>query len=150
VIFPAALFNAGRPVLLVPEGYAADAAPKRIVVAWSGAREATRAVHDALPLLKQAEMVRIVTVVGSSGQGEEDPGADIARHLARHDVTVDVKQVPGGGNTAARLVMDEARYFGADLVVMGGYGHSRLSEWIMGGVTRDVLADLQLPVLFSH
>ncbi|MGL5117278.1 MAG: universal stress protein, partial [Beijerinckiaceae bacterium] len=82
--------------------------------------------------------------------GEEDPGADIARHLARHDVRAKVNQVPGGGRTAGAVIADQARYLDAELIVMGGYGHSRFSEWIFGGTTRDMLAKLDAPTLMSH
>jgi nucleotide-binding universal stress UspA family protein len=150
-LFRAVLFEAGRPVILVPETYKAKHPPKRILVAWSPVREATRAVHDALPLLKAAELVTIL-VVSEAGAitGEDDAGADIGRHLARHDVQTEVKHVPASGRTVQNVIADEARYLGADLIVLGGYGRSRLSEWVFGGVTRDMMADLKTPVLMAH
>jgi nucleotide-binding universal stress UspA family protein len=150
-LFRGVLFESGRPVILVPETYKAKEAPRRILVAWSPERETTRAVHDALPLLHGADLVTILVVAeGRNINGEEDAGADIARHLARHDVKTEVKHVPSGGRTAQLVIADEARYLGADLIVMGGYGHSRLSEWILGGVTRDMMDDLKTPVLMAH
>jgi nucleotide-binding universal stress UspA family protein len=150
-LFRDVLFESGRPVILVPEAYKAKESPRRILVAWSPEREATRAVHDALPLLQGADLVTILVVVeGSNVNGEEDAGADIARHLARHDVKTEVKHAPSGGRTAQAVVADEARYLGADLIVMGGYGHSRLRQWIFGGVTRDMMDDLKTPVLMAH
>jgi nucleotide-binding universal stress UspA family protein len=150
-LFRGVLFESGRPVIIVPEACKAKEPPRRILVAWSPEREATRAVHDSLPLLQGAELVTILVVAeGRNINGEEDAGADIARHLARHDVQTEVKHVPSGGRTAQAVIADEARYLGADLVVMGGYGHSRLSEWVFGGVTRDMMADLKTPVLMSH
>jgi nucleotide-binding universal stress UspA family protein len=150
-LFRAVLFEAGRPVILVPEACKAKEPPRRILVAWSPEREATRAVHDALPLLQQAELVTILAIAeGGRINGEEDAGADIARHLARHRVNAEVKHVPAGGRTAQSVIADEARYLGADLIVMGGYGHSRLSEWVFGGATRDMMADLRTPVLMAH
>lgn len=149
-LFSGALFNAGAPVILVPETFRAAGAPEKILVAWSPEREAARAVHDALPLLKAAGEVRVVTVATGDPASEEDPGADIGRHLARHDVKVEVKQIPAGSRSTAELIQDEARYLGADMIVMGGYGHSRLAQWVMGGMTRDMLATLPVPVLFSH
>ncbi|MCA3564448.1 MAG: universal stress protein [Methylocystis sp.] len=150
-IFDSILFESGRPVILVPEAFAAVGPPGRILVAWSPEREATRAVHEALPLLQGAELVTILAVAeGTRIHGEEDAGADIARHLARHGVKTEVKHVPSSGRTAQAVIKDEARYAGAELIVMGGYGHSRLSQWILGGVTRDMLADLTAPVFMSH
>jgi nucleotide-binding universal stress UspA family protein len=150
-LFRAVLFESGRPVVLVPETYKAKEPPRRILIGWNPEREATRAVHDALPLLRDADKVTILVVAeGGSMNGEEDPGADIARHLARHRVNAEVKHVPVGGRTSQNVIADEARYLGADLIVMGGYGHSRLSEWVFGGVTRDMMADLRTPVLMAH
>jgi nucleotide-binding universal stress UspA family protein len=150
-IFDSVLFESGRPVILVPETFAATQPPQRILIAWSPEREATRAVHEALPLLQGAELVTILAVAdGARIDGEEDAGADIARHLARHSVKTEVKHVPASGRTAQAVIKDEARYAGAELIVMGGYGHSRLSQWILGGVTRDMLADLATPVFMSH
>jgi nucleotide-binding universal stress UspA family protein len=150
-LFRGVLFESGRPVILVPEACKAKESPRRILIAWSPEREATRAVHDALPLLQDAELVTILSVAeGSKINDEQDAGADIARHLARHNVKAEVKYVPSNGRTAQAVIVDEARYLGADLIVMGGYGHSRLSEWIFGGVTRDMLADLKTPVLMAH
>jgi nucleotide-binding universal stress UspA family protein len=150
-LFRSVLFESGRPIILIPEKYRAKEPPRRILVAWRPEKEATRAVHDALPLLEAADMVTILVVAESgSSSGEENPGTDIAHHLARHDVKTDVKHVPANGRTAQLVISDEARYLGADLIVMGGYGHSRMSEWIFGGATYDMLADLKTPVLMSH
>ncbi|MGL5136772.1 MAG: universal stress protein [Beijerinckiaceae bacterium] len=149
-LLEAVLFEAGRPIIIVPEGWKGRGPPKRVLLAWTPEREATRAVHDALPLMKAAEQVSVLAVVSNGGGGEEDPGADIARHLARHDVRAKVNQVPGGGRTAGAVIADQARYLDAELIVMGGYGHSRFSEWIFGGTTRDMLAKLDAPTLMSH
>jgi nucleotide-binding universal stress UspA family protein len=150
-LFEAALFDSGRPVIVVPEGFRRHRAPAKIMVAWRPGREAARAVNDALPLLKGADEVRLVVVDESRSRLQEpEPGVDIARHLSRHDVRVDVKHIPGSGGTTGSLLLDEARYFGADMVVMGGYGHSRMREWILGGATRDLLGDTQTPLLVSH
>jgi nucleotide-binding universal stress UspA family protein len=150
-LFEGALFYSGRPVIVVPEAFKRHALPKRIMIAWRPGREATRAVHDALPLLKAADDVRLVVVDEQMSTAQEpQPGVDIARHLARHDIEVDVKHIPGTGGTAASLLLDEARYFGADLIVMGGYGHSRMREWILGGATRDILQSAEVPVLMAQ
>jgi nucleotide-binding universal stress UspA family protein len=150
-LFEGALFGSGRPVIAVPEGYAPQKVPRRILVGWRPTREAARAVHDAMPILEAAETVRVVTIDERSTLPEgEDPGADIARHLARHDINVDVKNLPYAGRGIAERLVEEARYIDADLIVLGGYGHSRMREWLLGGVTRDILALAERPVLFSH
>jgi nucleotide-binding universal stress UspA family protein len=149
-LLEAVLFEAGRPIIVVPEGWRGRGAPRRILLAWTPEREATRAVHDALPLMKSADEVSVLAVVSNGGGSEENPGADIARHLARHDVAAKVNQVPAGGRAAAAVIADQARYLEAEMVVMGGYGHSRFSEWIFGGATRDMLAKVDAPLLMSH
>ncbi len=149
--FNAALFYSGRPVIVVPEMAEVRGAPSRIMVAWSPTREAARAVHDALPLLRTAAEVRIVVVDDERTKVELDqPGADIALHLARHGVRAYAHYVPAGPNGVTATLLDEARYGGAELIVLGGYGHSRLSEWMLGGVSRDILEKSKLPMLFSH
>ena len=115
---------------------------RRILVAWNGSREAARAVHDALPFLLAAERttVLIVDPQAQSSNVGEPPGADLAAHLARHGVRVEIKTVPGGGLAAGDAILAQAADEGADLLVMGGYGHSRLWEMVLGGATRHLLA----------
>lgn len=149
-LFEAALFQSGRPVLLVPESFTRHGCPKRVLIAWSPERESARAVNDALPLLQSAEEVRILVVDTGSGGPEVNPGGDMARHLARHGVKVEVKHVPGSGEPVQRVILKEGEYLGADLIVMGGYGHSRTGEWLFGGVTRDILRTMDVPILMSH
>ncbi len=150
-LFNAALFYSGRPVIVVPQAAEVRGAPSRILVAWAPTREAARAVHDALPLLRAAEEVRIVVVDDDRTREERDqPGADIAAHLARHGVTAHVRHVPNGPNGVTATLLDEARYAGAELLVLGGYGHSRLSEWMLGGVSRDMTSTSGIPLFFSH
>lgn len=149
-LFEAALFNSGRPVLLVPEQFTRMGTPKRVLIAWRPEREAVRAVNDAISALKSAEQVRIVVINNGSSMAEKSPGDDMARHLARHDVKVDVKHVPSNGEPVHTVLLNEARYLGADLLVMGGYGHSRTGEWLFGGVTRDILSTTDIPLLMSH
>lgn len=107
---------------------------------------------DALPLLVRADAVELLVVdherrAGSHGQ---EPGADIARHLARHGARVEVRRLSSGGEEVGRLLLSQAAAFGADLLVMGAYGHSHLREWVFGGVTRTVLHEGGLPVLMSR
>lgn len=146
------LRHSGRPLLVVPEGSTATLPPKRVVIAWKPTREASRAVADAMPLLHRAEMVHVLVIdpaIGESAHGGE-PGADIAAHLARHGLKVEVVTRPSMNFSAAYAVLEYARTVGADLVVAGGYGHSRLREAVLGGTTRELLQTTHLPVLFSH
>jgi nucleotide-binding universal stress UspA family protein len=146
----AVLLRAGRPILLVPPGVASLAA-KRIAVAWKDTREARRAVADALPFLRKAETIALVEFCE---QGEEASAQhhldDVKQFLLRHDVgTADerVRQIdPSATSSLLRLVQDDA----IDLIVAGGYGHTRLGEWIFGGVTRDLLTGSPVCCLLSH
>lgn len=146
------LRHSGRPVLVVPEGASLPVPPKCAVIGWKPTREAARAVADAMPLLRRAERVDVVVIdpaVGESAYGS-DPGADIAAHLARHGLRVEVTVRPSMNYSVAYALLDHARTVGADLLVAGGYGHSRLREAVLGGSTRELLETAHLPVLFSH
>lgn len=146
------LRHSGRPLLVVPPGGAMTLPPRRAVVAWKPTREAARAVADAMPLLRMADAVDVMVVdpaVGEAAYGGE-PGADIAAHLARHGLKVDVVTRPRMNFSVAYALLDHARMVGADLLVAGGYGHSRLREAMLGGTTRELLQTAHLPVLFSH
>lgn len=150
--FSALLFESGRPVLVVPPQHPFEFPDRHAVVAWQPTREATRALHDALPLLQAARSVDLLVVdpvVTESGHGEQ-PGADIAGHLARHGLTVNVVQRQRQHETVATTLLRHAADSGAQLLVAGGYGHSRLREWMLGGTTRELLQALHLPILFSH
>lgn len=147
------LMQSGRPLLVLPYVGTWSIAPAaRILVAWNASREATRAVHDALPMLKRARNVDVVVFESPS---EVDiahgrlPGADIALWLTRHGVTVNVQHVPVKV-AAGEALLSHAADIGADLIVAGGYGHSRLREAVLGGVTRTLLRSSPVPVLLSH
>lgn len=151
-VFLDLLLDSGRPVLVVPPQHAMDASPAHVVVAWQPTREATRALHDSLPLLLRAASVDVLVVdpvVADNRHGEE-PGADIAAHLARHGVNVRVVSRPRMGEPAATVIMRQAIETGADLIVAGGYSHARLREMALGGVTRTLLQASPVPVLLSH
>ena len=145
------VMNSGRPVLIIPYTGDFTTVAKRPLISWDASRESTRAVTDAIPLLKRAELVQ-VAIFNSKAQPDahgEQPGADIALFLARHGVKVEVsvhKTSTDIGNALLSLSHD----LDSDLIVMGGYGHSRLREMIMGGVTRTVLESMTIPVLMSH
>lgn len=150
LIIEAALFESGRPVLVVPyirkEGLRLD----RVMVCWDGSRSAARALGDAMPLLARANAVEVVSVLGDKGKSDEIPGADIGEHLARHDINVDVKRIPAIDGDVMDAILSHAADAGTDLLVMGGYGHSRLREFILGGVTRGILKTMTVPCLMSH
>lgn len=141
---------AGRPVLIVPSGGSFPTIGKRILIAWSPSREATRAVTDAIPLLRLADRVHVMAVNPRRDEHGEVPGADIGLYLARHGVRVQVKTDQGAEIDVGNELLSRAADLDADLIVMGGYGHSRLKEWVLGGATRTILASMTVPVLMSH
>ena len=145
------ILTAGRPVLVLPPGYTGDLAAKRILIAWDEGPLASRAVHDALPLLQKAE--KVVVMVANPAKapaGKRDPGADIAAHLARHGVKVEADHVTSGDMSVGNLLLARAADMSADLIVMGAYGHARWSELILGGVTNEVLTHQTVPALMVH
>jgi nucleotide-binding universal stress UspA family protein len=150
--FSAMLFESGRPVLVAPPRQPAQVPFRHVVIAWKPTREATRALHDSLALLRGATSIDVVIVdpVVSDMDHGADPGVDIATHLSRHDVRVNVVSIPRAGGTVAAALLRHAAESKAQLLVAGGYGHSRLREWVLGGTTRELLRDLHLPILFSH
>jgi nucleotide-binding universal stress UspA family protein len=143
------VLSSGRPIILFPPRGTVSRV-RRALVAWNATRESIRAVADALPLLVKAEAVEVLVVDPQHQRAHgQEPGADIARHLARHGAQVEVRRVSSGGDVG-RLLLSEAATFNADLLVMGAYGHSHVSEWMFGGVTRTVLYEAGLPVLMSR
>ncbi|MTI43328.1 universal stress protein family protein [Roseibium hamelinense] len=143
------LFESGVPVLLVPYIGVKTYQPEHVLVGWDGSSTATRAIHAALPVLEKAKKVTVL-VIQKSDPHHGQPGADIATYLARHnmDVTIDVITNPqtGVADTVLNYVSDN----GNDLVVMGGYGHSRMREFLFGGATREILGAMTVPVLMAH
>ena len=144
----------GRPVLIVPYVGTYPHAGRRVMVAWDASREAARAVADALPVLQEAESV--VTISANPGSGPRPdrhgdlPGADIARHLARHGVNVEVHRIETRDVSIANMLLNRIADESIDLLVMGAYGHARVREIWLGGVTRDLLRHMTVPVLVSH
>jgi nucleotide-binding universal stress UspA family protein len=142
----------GRPTLVIPYIGPAKTLGQRVTVAWNASREAARAVNDALPLLERAQGVGVVAVNPSDapfGHGEE-PGADIALHLARHGIEVEVQRIEARDLDVANTILSHIADRGSDLLVMGAYGHSRLRELVLGGVTRTILREMTVPVLMAH
>jgi nucleotide-binding universal stress UspA family protein len=146
------VLSAGRPILVIPYIGAHGPIGKRVLVAWDASREATRAVNDAMPLLAAATIVTVMTIDPVIERAEHGavPGADIALHLTRHGVNAQVEKTVSGGVGIGDVLLSRASDLGADLLVMGAYGHSRVRELVLGGATRTVLMSMTLPVLMSH
>jgi nucleotide-binding universal stress UspA family protein len=144
-----ALFESGRPLIVVPYIQTRGLSLERVLACWDGSRTAARAIADAMPFLVRAKAVDLV-VVAEPHKSAEITGANIGEHLARHGVAAEVKRLAKGDLATADVILSHAADCGADLLVMGGYGHSRLREFILGGVTRSILAAMTVPVLMSH
>jgi nucleotide-binding universal stress UspA family protein len=150
LLIEGALFESGRPVVVVPHTQTRPITLEHVLVCWDGSRPATRAIADALPFQRRAKAIEIIAVSGERGKGGELVGTNMARHLARHGLAVTLKRVAAGNTDVPSAIRAEAQEIGADFMVMGGYGHSRLREFILGGVTRTVLTSSTVPVLMSH
>ncbi len=148
-LIEAALFDSGIPILVVPYAGHDSFSAEHVMVAWDGSRTAARAVHAGLPLLELAKKVSIVIVENGKRLAGES-GSDIATYLSRHGVNVAVQRIKkppiGIADTMLNFIADE----GVNLTVMGGYGHSRMREFILGGATRGMLASMTVPVLMAH
>ncbi|MBF6024829.1 universal stress protein [Lysobacter niastensis] len=152
-IFSGLLFESGRPVMIVPPKCTGSFPARHVVVAWRPTREATRAVHDAMPWLQMADSVDVLEVEPDPDQRSDDgalPGADIATHLARHGIKVRVVIHQQRNESVSTALLRHCEQSNATLLVAGGYGHSRFREWVLGGTTRELLQFAHLPVLFSH
>jgi nucleotide-binding universal stress UspA family protein len=150
LIIEAALFDSGRPVIVVPYIQKDPLKLDRVLVCWDGSREAARAVADAMPLLRRAAAVDVVVVTTEAPKSDEIPGADVAENLARHGLTVELRQIGAGGIGVADIILNHVSDTSADLIVMGAYGHSRLREFVLGGTTRAMLTSMTVPTLMSH
>jgi nucleotide-binding universal stress UspA family protein len=144
-----ALFESGRPVIIVPYIQKTGIKLDRVLVCWDGGRTAARAIGDAMPLLERAKAVDIV-IVAEERKHDEVTGANLGEHLARHGVAPTVKRIAKGDIAIDEAVLSYAADSSADFIVMGGYGHSRLREFVLGGVTRGILSAMTVPVLMSH
>jgi nucleotide-binding universal stress UspA family protein len=150
VIGESTLFDSGRPVVMVPYIQKAPFKIDNVMVCWDGSRTAARAVSDAIPVIRKSGSVEIVIVTNERGKETDIEGADIGQHLARHGLKVDVHRISGGNIDIADALLSHAADSGADFMVMGGYGHSRLREFVLGGVTRSIFESMTVPVLMSH
>lgn len=151
VLIEATLFDSGRPLIVVPyiqkDGLKLD----RILCCWNGSRAATRAINDALPLLQKSQAVELF-IVGNEKTADEREirGAEIGSHLARHGIKVEVETVPAADLDVADAILSHVSDCSASMIVMGGYGHSRLREFVLGGATRGILSTMTVPVFISH
>jgi nucleotide-binding universal stress UspA family protein len=149
LIIEASLFESGRPVVVVPyiqKGLQLE----RVLACWDGSRTAARAIADAIPILSRAQSVELLFIANERGKRDENPGEHMIRHLARHGITATAKQLAAGDSDIASTILSYAADGAADLIIMGGYGHSRLREFILGGATRGILNTMTVPVLMSH
>ncbi|MGR7993743.1 universal stress protein [Xanthobacter sp. ZOL 2024] len=148
-LIEALLFDSGRPLIVVPPGWDSFK-HRRVLIAWDASARAARAVNDAMPILRSAEAVEVVAIATEKQLAKTVPGAEIAPHLARHGVHVNVKDlvVQEGGIEAT--LREQASLFGADLLVMGAFNHSLMQEWVLGGVTQSLLKDSSIPLLMSY
>ncbi|MGI9436045.1 MAG: universal stress protein [Geminicoccaceae bacterium] len=144
--------SAAAPVLVIPFIGLREGFGKRPMIAWNASREAARAVKNAMPFLERADAVDVVTFRPREGRDAhgELPGADIALHLARHGVEVDVQRLDGNDIDVGNALLSHAADRDSDLLVMGCYGHSRVREWVLGGATRTILRSMTLPVVMAH
>jgi nucleotide-binding universal stress UspA family protein len=151
-LIEALIFESGRPVLLLPEGVTRQlpSSINTVAVAWDHSRPAARAVSDALPLLRTAKRVLVVTVADEKRLHRPDSGVELCKHLARHGVEVTFERVQAKGRPIGDVLEAYASAHNVDLMVMGGYGHSRLREFVLGGATRSVLTRPFTWTLVSH
>ena len=149
MVAEAVVFGAGRPTLLVPEAKTVEKLD-RIAIAWDGSRVAARAVADARPLLERAAAISIITVTDEKPLKEKNAGERLASSLRHGGLKAEFAAINAEDCPIAETLQLQAAAVGADLLVMGGYGHSRLRDFVLGGATEGVLDDLRLPVLLSH
>jgi nucleotide-binding universal stress UspA family protein len=146
------LFQSGRPLIVVPyiqnDGLKVD----RVVCCWDGSRVAARAINDALPFLAKAAMVDLLIVLNEKTDTDQHKirGAEMAKHLARHDIKVQIETIPAADIDVANAILSYVADNSGTMIVMGGYGHTKLREMILGGVTRDMLESMTVPVFISH
>jgi nucleotide-binding universal stress UspA family protein len=145
-----ALFDAGRPVLVVPYIQRTGLKLDRVMACWDGSRNAARAINDAMPFLTRAKAIDVITVGGEKYKNHTIQGADIAQHLARHGLNVELRNITTGDVDVPNAILSDAADRDADLIVMGGYGHSRLREFVLGGATRGILSSMTVPTLMAH
>lgn len=144
--------ESGRPVLVIPTRWGGTRYGQNIAIAWNNSREAARATFDALPFLERATSIKLITV-GESRDSDGAPAisaADVAATLARHGLRIEIETMAPVSGAIGPALLARATAGGADMLVMGAYGHSRMREFILGGATRDVLKSMTIPIFMSH
>lgn len=151
-VIEAVLMDSGRPVVLVPPGWKARAGVETVLIGWNASREGARAIADAMPFLSAAKKIVVATVDARPAPWShgEAPGVDIATHLARHSLPVELHNLDSAGASTGDALVAAAKNLGADLIVTGGFGHARLRQALFGGVTRTLLEQAPAPLLLSH
>ena len=151
-IFSGIIFGSNVGVMVMDSQFTAPVKSEHVFIAWDSSKASGASVHVALPLLLAADKVTIGVFDPefSKHDGGEEPGADLAAWLSRHDCNVEIQQYPSGGTEIATCIQGRALEVGCDLVVMGAYGHSKLKQQILGGTTSSMLNQSTLPVLFAH
>lgn len=146
------MFKSGRPIYLVPESRPAVRELENVLIAWSPTREASRTISEALPLLKSSKNIRLVIVDTELEFQLEDISETetITTYFGHHGIPIRVECLKLQGRSVPELLRDEAREMNAGLIVMGGYGHSRLREWVLGGTTRDMIEFTDIPLFLAH
>jgi nucleotide-binding universal stress UspA family protein len=147
-----AVIDSGRPAMIFPDDGLPTLRPRRVLLAWDRSVSAGRAARAALKTLVAADTVRLVMVdpVPPRGKDREQPGADMAAYLARHGVRVEIDEIASGGHTVEEVLLRHALDVGADLLVIGAYGHTRLRERVFGGVTKSMLDTRRISMLMAH
>jgi nucleotide-binding universal stress UspA family protein len=150
-LIEATLFDSGRPLIIVPHIQQEGLKLNRVVCCWDGSRAAVRAINDALPLLRKANAVELFIVENKKTADEKvSGGIEIGRHLARHDIKIEVRRTPAADIDVPNIILSHVADCSANLIVMGGYGHSRLREFVLGGATLGILSAMTVPVFMSH
>ncbi len=141
------MFDGDSAVLVCPPGLG-QLDTKTVMIAWNGSREALRATRRALPILKQSERVELLMI--DPPEHRSEPGHQLATMLSRHGVPVELAAEPRSMDPVSTTLRRRAREMGAGLIVMGGYGHSRFREYMIGGATRDIVSEAEVPILMAH
>jgi nucleotide-binding universal stress UspA family protein len=144
------LFGSGRHLFLVPDGAPAPGGFDHIVLAWNGSRESARALAEGMPYFRKARRVTVLVIVEDDVEAQAVLGTNAVNHLKHHDINATLHRIVNESGDVAETLLAEVRRLQAGLIVLGGYGHSRLREWLLGGVTHDLLHGSPVPLVIAH